>query len=75
MRVPRFQVKVPSEGSEGSEVEVPCQVSTKFQAKVPSELFRVKSFEGSEVPSTGSESSVSILLRRSMHFSQFSKSS
>ena len=49
MRVPRFQAKVPSEGSEGSEVKVPCQVSKKFQVKVPSEgsegferRFRVK---------------------------------
>ena len=50
MRVPRFQVKVPSEGSEGSEVKVPCQVSKKFQVKVPSE-----GSEGSEVPSEGSE--------------------
>ena len=60
MRVPRFQVKVPSEGSEGSEVEVRCQVSKKFQVKVPGE-----GFKGSEVPSTGSESSVSVLLMHS----------
>ena len=51
MRVPRL--KVPSEGSEGSEVQVPCQVSQKFQVKVPCE-----GFEGSEVPSEGSVSSV-----------------
>ena len=50
MRVPRFQAKVPSEGSEGSEVKVPCQASKKFQ------LVRVTS-EGSEVPSEGSVSS------------------
>ena len=52
MRVPRFQAKVPSEGSEGSKVKVPCQASKKFQfvLKVPS--------EGSEVPSEGSVSSV-----------------
>ena len=54
MRVPSFQAKVPSEGSEGSEVKVPCEVqcevSKKFQlVKVPSEgsrgfkrRFRVK---------------------------------
>ena len=53
MRVPRFQVKVPSEGSEASEVKVPCQVSKKFQVKVTSE-----GSEGSEVPSEGSVSSV-----------------
>ena len=53
MRVPRFQVEVPSEGSEGSEVKVPCQVSKKFQVKVSSE-----GSEGSEVPSKCSVSSV-----------------
>ena len=37
MRVPRFQVKVPSEGSEGSEDKVQCQVSEKIQVRVPSE--------------------------------------
>ena len=57
MRVPRFQVKVPSEGSEGSEVKVPCQVpkkvpSLRVQVKVP----KVPS-EDSEVPSEGSEGS------------------
>ena len=49
MRVPRFQVKVPSEGSEGSEVKVPCQVPKKFQVKVPSEGSSEGS-DGSEVP-------------------------
>ena len=52
MRVPRFQVKVASEGSEGSEVKVPC-VSEVPSIKVPSE-----GSEGSEVPSKCSVSSV-----------------
>ena len=46
-------MKVPSEGSEGSEVKVPCQVSKKFQGNVPSE-----GSEGSEGPREGSVSSV-----------------
>ena len=52
MRVPRFQVKVPSDGSEGSEVRVPCQVSKKFQVKVP-KVLKVPRFL--RVPSKGSK--------------------
>ena len=81
MRVPRFQVKVPSEGSEGSEVEVPCQVSKKFQVEVPSELFRVKvSRFQAQVPSQVSPSfQVSPCILQPTEYprqlSQFSKSS
>ena len=47
MRVPRsrFQVKVPSEGSEGSEVKVPRQVSKKFQVKVQVKVLKVPRFQ------------------------------